>query len=132
MIKLLKYLKPFTLSLIVVVALLFGQAQCELALPDYMSDIINTGIQKSGIEDSVPVAIRENEYKKIAFFLEDNEKNLFLNNYELILKDKGTKEQKEKYPILKSENLYVLANIESTTRDKLNTALVKAEMLVSG
>ncbi|MEG1475101.1 MAG: ABC transporter ATP-binding protein [Longicatena sp.] len=132
MIKLLKYLKPFTLSLIVVVALLFGQAQCELALPDYMSDIINTGIQKSGIEDSVPVAIRENEYKKIAFFLEDNEKNLFLNNYELILKDKGTKEQKEKYPILKSENLYILANIESATRDKLNTALVKAEMLVSG
>ncbi|MEG2543470.1 MAG: ABC transporter ATP-binding protein [Longicatena sp.] len=132
MIKLLKYLKPFTLSLIVVVALLFGQAQCELALPDYMSDIINTGIQKSGIEDSVPVAIRENEYKKIAFFLEDNEKNLFLNNYELVLQDKGTKEQKEKYPILKSENLYVLANIESTTRDKLNTALVKAEMLVSG
>ncbi|MEG0329167.1 MAG: ABC transporter ATP-binding protein [Longicatena sp.] len=132
MIKLLKYLKPFTLSLIVVVALLFGQAQCELALPDYMSDIINTGIQKSGIEDSVPVAIRENEYKKIAFFLEDNEKNLFLNNYELVLQDKGTKEQKEKYPILKSENLYVLVNIESATRDKLNTALVKAEMLVSG
>ncbi|MEF9966941.1 MAG: ABC transporter ATP-binding protein [Longicatena sp.] len=132
MIKLLKYLKPFTLSLIVVVALLFGQAQCELALPDYMSDIINTGIQKSGIEDSVPVAIRENEYKKIAFFLEDNEKNLFLNNYELVLQDKGTKEQKEKYPILKSENLYILANIESATREKLNTALVKAEMLVSG
>ena len=62
MTKLVKYLKPFIVSLIVVVALLFGQAQCELALPDLMSDIVDTGIQKGGIIDGVPSVIRESQY----------------------------------------------------------------------
>lgn len=44
MIKLAKYLRPFIGHLIIVIALLFGQAMCELALPDYMSRIINQGI----------------------------------------------------------------------------------------
>ena len=39
-----KYLGPFTGWLLVAVLLLFGQATCELALPDYMSNIINRGI----------------------------------------------------------------------------------------
>ncbi|MDR2355525.1 MAG: ABC transporter ATP-binding protein/permease [Clostridiales Family XIII bacterium] len=39
-----KELKPFVPALLLVVALLFGQAMCDLALPRYMSDIVNTGI----------------------------------------------------------------------------------------
>ena len=40
MVKLTKYLKPFALSIAAVIVLLFAQAQCELALPDYMADIV--------------------------------------------------------------------------------------------
>ena len=42
----LKYYKPYILYILLVIAFLFGQAMCELALPGYMSDIINNGIIK--------------------------------------------------------------------------------------
>ena len=61
MLKLRRYTKPFLMSILIIVALLFGQAMCELAMPDYMSDIVNIGINAGGIEDGVPEAIRESE-----------------------------------------------------------------------
>ncbi len=44
MFKILKYLKPYVGYIILAIVLLFAQAACDLALPDYMSDIINKGI----------------------------------------------------------------------------------------
>ena len=73
-----KYLKPFTLSVIAIIAFLFVQAQTELALPDFMSDIINTGIQTGGISESVPKAIRQSEFDKLLLFMNEEEKNPFL------------------------------------------------------
>ena len=52
--KLVKFLKPFILPLLVAIGLLYAQAMTDLALPDYMSNIVNTGIQQGGIEHSVP------------------------------------------------------------------------------
>ena len=49
MLNLLKHLKPFVGSMILAVALLFVQAICDLSLPDYMSDIVNVGIQQCGV-----------------------------------------------------------------------------------
>ena len=43
---LVKYLKPFVLSALLCILLLFGQAMCDLTLPNMMSDIVNTGIQQ--------------------------------------------------------------------------------------
>ena len=51
MLKLRRYTKPFLMSILIIVALLFGQAMCELAMPDYMSDIVNIGINAGGIEE---------------------------------------------------------------------------------
>ena len=65
MIKLMKYLKPFVGLIIVAIMLLFVQAMCDLALPDYTSNIVNKGIQQSGIVSSVPQAIRESQMKKM-------------------------------------------------------------------
>ena len=48
--KLGKYLKPFALVLVAGVVRLFVQALCDLNLPNYMSDIVNVGIQQSGID----------------------------------------------------------------------------------
>lgn len=44
MLKLLKYLKPYWLSVIVLVATLIGQIFCSLQLPSLMSRIVNEGI----------------------------------------------------------------------------------------
>ena len=57
--RILKYLKPFSLMLIIAVALLFLQANADLALPDYMSRIVNVGIQQSGVDSPVPQAMRQ-------------------------------------------------------------------------
>jgi ATP-binding cassette subfamily B protein len=53
MIKLIKYLKPYVAFLAAAVTLLFVQAQCDLALPDYMSEIINDGILMSNIHEII-------------------------------------------------------------------------------
>lgn len=131
MIKLGRYLKPFLISILAVIALLYGQAQCELALPDYMSDIVNVGIQKGGIEDGVPMVIRESEYRRIALFLEENEQMLFSDNYALLETGKASDAQKESYPVLEKENVFVLKDIEEETRKELASVLLKPEMLVS-
>ena len=44
MLKLIRYVKPYELMLAAAIALLFAQAMCDLALPDYMSNIVNIGI----------------------------------------------------------------------------------------
>lgn len=44
--EMLKYYKPYVPAIVLIVAALYGQAMCELALPGYMSDIINFGIIK--------------------------------------------------------------------------------------
>lgn len=54
MMQLIRYLKPYWVSIIVIVALLFAQAMTDLALPDYMSNIVNVGLQQGGIERAVP------------------------------------------------------------------------------
>ena len=51
MIKLARYLGPYSTYLLVAVALLFLQANCDLALPDYMADIVNTGVMTGNIND---------------------------------------------------------------------------------
>ncbi|HEX7540567.1 MAG TPA: hypothetical protein VF352_00435, partial [Anaerolineales bacterium] len=61
MLRLLKYLKPYTLLILFAIALLFVQANADLALPDYMSKIVNVGIQQGGVENAVPVAVRQTE-----------------------------------------------------------------------
>lgn len=132
MTKLLKYLKPFILPLLVVVALLFGQAQCELALPDLMSDIVDTGIQKGGILDGVPSVIRENQYQKMKIFMDEKEQKLFESNYILLKSETASKEDIKEYPELSNENIYQLNDIDDKTREELNSFLVVPMTLVSG
>ena len=73
MVKITKYLKPFALAITAVIVLLFAQAQCELAPPDYMADIVDVGIQSGGINSAVPEVIRESEAEKLFLFLSDED-----------------------------------------------------------
>ena len=111
--------------------LLFAQAQCELALPDYMSEIVDTGITKGGIQDGVVQVIRESEYQHLTLFMSEKQQALFSDNYTLIKAQEASSEQKENYPVLKKENVYELNSIDEKAREDLNAALVKAEMAVS-
>ena len=58
MLKAIRYLKPFLLLVIANFILVFAQVQLELALPDYMSDIVTYGIQYGGITSDTPTVLR--------------------------------------------------------------------------
>ena len=84
MFKLAKYLKPFVGMIIAAIILLYVQAMSDLALPDYMSNIVNKGIQQGGIETSVPEALRKSKMDKLLLFIEDTDKTKVTNNYTLV------------------------------------------------
>ena len=84
MTKLAKYLKPFFFGLTLSIILLFVQAVCNLNLPNYMSDIVNVGIQQNGIEHAAPDAISQNGMQLMTSFMTDDEKTLTEQNYTLV------------------------------------------------
>lgn len=116
MIKMLKYLKPFTISVITVVVLLVVQAVCDLSLPDYTSNIVNVGIQQNGIENAVPKEIRKSELDKLMIFMKDSQKNLVEKSYSEKSSDK---------------TIYELNTKDKETISNLNSIMTKSIMKVS-
>lgn len=136
MIRLFKEFKPFVIVILIIIGLLFLQASTELALPDYMSNIVNVGIQQSGIEDVVPEVVKVDTMDKIKIFLNEDENNLIDNSYRLI--DKANLENEEyenlveKYPALENESLLVLNTDSEEDIEDLKSFLGKAILIVSG
>ncbi|WMM24850.1 ABC transporter ATP-binding protein [Tissierella sp. MB52-C2] len=134
MLKLYKEFKPFTLLIFIVIALLFLQASTELALPDYMSNIVNIGIQQNGIENVVPEVIRASELEKINIFLNDEERELINNSYILIeenkVADKEYKDYLKKYPILENEALYMLNTKDKEDIEDMSSFLGKPMLII--
>ncbi len=81
MIKVLKFLKVSVIPIIFVVILLFIQAYCDLALPEYMSDIVNVGIQQGGISSVVPDKITSEDYADLSLFMTDEQKKTVADSY---------------------------------------------------
>lgn len=79
MLKLARYLKPYLGAVVLTIALLFAQANADLALPDYMSRIVNVGIQQGGIDSPVPAAIPEERARKALAFSTREERDLALS-----------------------------------------------------
>lgn len=135
MLNLLKHLKPFVASMIFAIALLFVQAICDLSLPDYMSNIVNVGIQQGGVENAVPKVIKSSEMEKLFIFMSDEEKNNIKNNYTLLDKDNLTTDEYNKYlkdyPELKDESIYKLNTDEEEKINKLNDIFGKPMLIVS-
>ena len=125
-----KYLKPFALSIAAVIVLLFAQAQCELALPDYMADIVDVGIQSSGISSAVPEVIRESEAEKLFLFMNEEDRQLFQSSYTLVEAGQASAEQIKKAPTAEQEPVYFLNSLEEEQRSQLSAALSPAEMIV--
>ena len=114
MIKLMKYLKKSAGYVVLIIALLFLQAYCDLSLPDYTSKIVNVGIQQSGIEDSVPEKIRQTSMDGLQLFMDDDDKETVDSFYE----EDG-------------DNLVLKDDITSDERDELNSIFGKPMMIVS-
>lgn len=130
MTKILKYLKPYWFSILLAFGLLFGQATCELTMPDYMQNIVNTGIQNSGIESGVYQQISEKTLNSFLMFATDSEKDLITSSYKLVESASASKNLKSEIPALKKENVYLLKDINDTKKSSLEDCLTLLQMTV--
>ncbi|WP_294682104.1 ABC transporter ATP-binding protein [uncultured Gemella sp.] len=112
--KLIKYLKGFLVPMIFLVAILGVRVVAELALPTYTSNIVDKGIQQSGIQDAVPEKISEKSFRELQLFMTDDE----------------IKKVTVKYT--KDGDVYKLDNINDQERSELNDIFKNAMTVVSG
>lgn len=129
MFKLLKFMRKSNTVLMFVVFLLILQAACDLSLPTYTSDIINVGIGKNGIDDTVPIVIRQSEMDRLTLFMTDDEKNTVSPRFSPISKDSSTDKEwnsyLDKYPALSSETLLLWDGTEETeVADALSVPMI--------
>ena len=133
MLRLAKFLKPYTLLIILAIALLFVQANANLALPDYLSRIVNNGIQQSGVENAVPEAIRQSQMEKLLIFMTTEEQTLVLEDYDLVEPTSPNVDPYlEDYPILADEPIYILKDIDRTEVELLSPIMGRALLVISG
>ncbi len=136
MLKLARFFKPYLVLILSILALLLIQAMCDLALPDYMSRIVNNGIQQSGIVDVAPEVLRESEMDKILLFMSADDANKVKDSYDLLDKSALNADDyaalSEKYPALEKERLYQRNTEDRDTVDALNVVMSRAMLAVAG
>ena len=89
MTKIFKQLARHWAVCLVVFALLFVQAYCDLSLPDYTSRIVDTGIQQGGIESPLPETIRQSTLDALTLLMSEEDANALQNAYGYYLQDDG-------------------------------------------
>lgn len=109
MLRMFRELKGSYRYIVLIFALLFGQAFCDLALPSYTSDIINVGVQQGGIPDSVPDQIRESSMNQLFLFMDGDQQQ----------------EVKEYYTL--KDGVYTHKKLKEEERDSLNTIFRKVD-----
>lgn len=127
--RIIKFAKKRWYMMLMIVALLFVQAFCELALPEYTSNIVDVGIQYKGIERTIPEAVREETFQGLLMMVKEEDQELVKSCYEL--KEAGSDQKLEKvYPLLKEKNLYVLDydGLDEETADRLTATVTDAEL----
>lgn len=112
--KLIKYLKGFLVPMIFLVAILGVRVVAELALPTYTSNIVDKGIQQSGIQDAVPEKISEKSFRELQLFMTDDEIKKVMAKY------------------TKDGDVYKLDSISEQERSELNDILKNTMTVVSG
>ena len=89
MTKIFKQLARHWAVCLVVFALLFVQAYCDLSLPDYTSKIVDTGIQQGGIESPLPQTVRKSTLDALSLLMNEEDAQKLQNAYQYYLQDDG-------------------------------------------
>ncbi len=125
--KIFKNLKPYWKTTILIIAFLVVQAWCDLALPQYTSDIIDVGIQKSGIEYAMPEGITAEEFETAQTFMTDDEKNIWNdsykkdgNTYRINISNKKLEKNSEKLQMALIMNYSMSSMPEDEFKESLN------------
>ncbi len=136
MTRLVRYLRPWAFWIALILLLLFGQAMADLSLPAYMSDIVNVGIQQSGIESAVPGAVRPARFDRLVLFMGPDERAEVSAAYSLgdqsTLPPEAYAARVAEYPVLASTPLYLLGATDSAQQERLNQILRRVIPAVAG
>lgn len=128
MLKAFRYLKPYWISVVAVIVLVFSQVQAQLALPDHMSKIITYGIQYGGITESIPSAMSEKTYNHLQVFMDEESKTILKDNYVQV--SQGDTSYTKKYPLVEKEDIYVLKDHpDSSLEDTIKKPLLMTSLL---
>ena len=128
-----RYMKPYLGALLLAVLLLFIQANSNLALPDYMSKIVNVGIQQGGIEHAVPVVVSPDTFNRILLFMSADDADRVRAAYELAT---GTSSRVRRlarpYGGVTADSVYVLTDDGLAHISDLEPAMARALIVVGG
>ena len=121
-----KYIRPFLVAAIVCILLLGGQAILELMLPEYMSRIVNTGLQKGGIEQTYPEILPANTLEIFAKYMSDEDRELFTDNYISLAALENKDKILKKYPEAPENALVISDELSKKELDALEKAFAKS------
>jgi ATP-binding cassette, subfamily B, multidrug efflux pump len=125
-----KYLKVYWLSILVVLGLLYYQTTADLKLPELMSNIVNTGITRQGIEDATLDVIREEKLEHVFLFMNEDDQSFIKDNYQLV--SIGNSDYLNYYPILETEAVYILNLQDGVTREDIASVMAKPLLITFG
>lgn len=129
MTRILKYMKEYGAMIALVIALLFVQAFCDLALPQYTSDIIDTGIQNKGIEHVMPEKIVPEEFEYAKLFMNEDEQNKWDNSYtkknNVYKRNKLSEDELDEYDSLFAMPLITNSQMSQVPKDEFKKQLAE-------
>lgn len=132
MLKLFPYIRRYTLPILAAVLLLFVQANADLTLPDYLSKIVNIGIQQNGVESAVPSAMRGQTYQRMSLFLMPDEQAQIEQAYRRVqIGDADYADLAKQYSALDGQPLYVLQPQDQAALSALRPTLSRGLLAVS-
>ena len=131
--RIMKYIKPFWGLIVLDLIMVSIMAYANLSLPEYLSRIVNVGIQQNGIEKTVPEAVRASFMDKLAVFQSPEEHTAVLAGYHLV--EPGSAEAVglvSTYPTLEQEPIYVLNALTSQDDQAFADLMSRPMVLVQG
>lgn len=129
MIKLRKFAYKFWLPILLCIACVFIQSQSELALPDYMSDIVTNGIQAGGFDTSIAEVYSQETFEHLLIFADEQQKDTIESSYTYTPYEDLSDNIKKDFPKLK--DAYILNDLSQQQTKELESALIKPMLMVS-
>lgn len=131
MLKLKRYFKKFWAPILLCVGLLFLQSQSELALPDYMSDIVSVGIQAGGFDSAVSDVLSEETYDYLFVLMNKKDQQEFINAYELVKAKDVDDDILDKFPKAEGQNIYKLKDLSDDKLEVIEKIMTKPMLMVT-
>lgn len=131
MLRLKRFYTPYWFNILLAALLVVAVAWSNLALPDYLSKIVNTGIQKNGVESSLPVAMRQSTMDRLVTMMPAEDQAEVLDHYSLVEPGSTSAADLIKtYPVLSDQSVYVLKEISKAEKDAIEEKLAKPMIVV--